>query len=102
MYYLGTWTVSVMLQIAAWKWSLEFGALVGSQSGSDLIQPFALRVHVPKKVYTLVLKYSLYRYIGPKVYTILVHGPLGLVDLGRTLNLGPELVEQIYGTLKSI
>ena len=28
-------------------------------------------------VYTLALKYSLYRYIGPKVYTIWVHGPLG-------------------------
>ena len=29
-------------------------------------------------VYTLALKYSLYRYIGPKVYTIWVHGPLGI------------------------
>ena len=29
-------------------------------------------------IYTLALKYSLYRYIGPKVYTIWVHGPLGL------------------------
>ena len=28
-------------------------------------------------VYTLALKYSLYGYIGPKVYTIWVHGPLG-------------------------
>ena len=28
-------------------------------------------------VYTLALKYSLSRYIGPKVYTIWVHGPLG-------------------------
>ena len=28
-------------------------------------------------VYTLALKYSLYRYIGPKVYAIWVHGPLG-------------------------
>ena len=28
-------------------------------------------------VYTLALKYSLYRYIGPKVYTVWVHGPLG-------------------------
>ena len=28
-------------------------------------------------VYTLALKHSLYRYIGPKVYTIWVHGPLG-------------------------
>ena len=26
---------------------------------------------------TLALKYSLYKYIGPKVYTIWVHGPLG-------------------------
>ena len=38
--------------------------------------------HTPKGpcthiVYTLALKYSLYRYIGPKVYTIWVHGPLG-------------------------
>ena len=29
-------------------------------------------------VYTLALKYSLYRYIGPKVCTCWVHGPLGL------------------------
>ena len=29
-------------------------------------------------VYTLALKYSLYRYIGTKVYTIWVHGPLGV------------------------
>ena len=28
-------------------------------------------------VYTLALQYSLYRYIGPKVYAIWVHGPLG-------------------------
>ena len=28
-------------------------------------------------VYTLALKYSLYRYIEAKVYTIWVHGPLG-------------------------
>ena len=28
-------------------------------------------------VYTLALEYSLYRYIGPKVYSIWVHGPLG-------------------------
>ena len=28
-------------------------------------------------VYTWALKYSLYGYIGPKVYTIWVHGPLG-------------------------
>ena len=28
-------------------------------------------------VYTLALEYSLYRYIGPKVYIIGVHGPLG-------------------------
>ena len=28
-------------------------------------------------VYTLALKYSLYKYIGPKVYAIWVHGPLG-------------------------
>ena len=28
-------------------------------------------------VYALALKYSLYRYIGPKVYTVWVHGPLG-------------------------
>ena len=32
-----------------------------------------------KIVYTWALKYSLYRYIGPKVYTIWVHGPLGFV-----------------------
>ena len=31
-------------------------------------------------VYTLALKYSPYRYIGPKVYAIWVHGPLGLVS----------------------
>ena len=37
-------------------------------------------------VYTLALKYSLYRYIGPKVYPIWVHGPLG-VDLLRFLHL---------------
>ena len=30
-------------------------------------------------VYTLALKYSPYRYIGPKVYAIWVHGPLGKV-----------------------
>ena len=29
-------------------------------------------------VYTLALKYSLYRYVGTKVYSIWVHGPLGL------------------------
>ena len=28
-------------------------------------------------VYTLAIQYSLHRYIGPKVYTIWVHGPLG-------------------------
>ena len=28
-------------------------------------------------VYTLALKYSLYRYIGPKVYAMWVHGPVG-------------------------
>ena len=28
-------------------------------------------------VYTLALKESLYRYIGAKLYTIWVHGPLG-------------------------
>ena len=28
-------------------------------------------------VYTLAVKYSLYRYIGFQVYTIWVHGPLG-------------------------
>ena len=30
-------------------------------------------------VYTLALKHSLYRYIGPKVHTIWVYGPLGFV-----------------------
>ena len=34
-------------------------------------------------VYTLALKYSLYGYIGPKVCTIWVHGPLGLEKLGQ-------------------
>ena len=29
-------------------------------------------------VYTLALKYFLYGYLGPKVYTLWVHGPLGL------------------------
>ena len=28
-------------------------------------------------VYTLASKHSLYRYVGPKVHTIWVHGPLG-------------------------
>ena len=28
-------------------------------------------------VYTLALMYALYRYIGPKVYAIWVHGPSG-------------------------
>ena len=28
-------------------------------------------------VYTLALKYSLYRYIGAKVFSIFVHGPSG-------------------------
>ena len=34
-------------------------------------------------VYTLALRYSLYRYIGPKVYTTWVHGPLGNLLLCR-------------------
>ena len=28
-------------------------------------------------VYSLALKHSLYRYMGPKIYSILVRGPLG-------------------------
>ena len=35
-----------------------------------------LRVHVPKKVYTLAPKYLYRNYIKAKVYTIWVHGPL--------------------------
>ena len=34
------------------------------------------------------LKYSLYRYIGPKVYTFGVHGPLGL-GVGGCICEGP-------------
>ena len=32
-------------------------------------------------VCTLALKYSLYRYIGPKVYAMWVHGPLGVSSI---------------------
>ena len=44
-------------------------------------------------VYTLALKYTPFRYIGPKVYTIWVHGPLGIV--------GPYVVNSVRynGTL---
>ena len=35
-------------------------------------------------VYTLALKYSLYRYIGPKVYAVWVHGPLGYESAKKT------------------
>ena len=41
--------------------------------------------------HTLALKCSLYRHIGPKVYTIWIHGPLGLMkaeDLFWQLSLG--------------
>ena len=38
-------------------------------------------------VCTLALKYSLYRYIGPKVYTIWVHGPLGIADAATRIHL---------------
>ena len=38
----------------------------------------ALAAVMAQIVYTLALKYSLYSYIGAKLYTICVHGPLGL------------------------
>ena len=41
----------------------------------------SLRVRVPGIVYTVASKYTLYRYIGPKVYTMWAHGPLGLYKL---------------------
>ena len=53
------------------------------QHDTDKLRLIELRVVLKPKgpcaqiVYTLALKYSLYGYIGPKVYTIWVHGPLG-------------------------
>ena len=45
----------------------------------------SLRVHViTLTVYTLALKYSLYRYIGPKVYAKWVHGPLEKLQINKT------------------
>ena len=34
-----------------------------------------------RSIYTLTLKYSLYRYFGPKVYTIWAHEPAGVPPL---------------------
>ena len=44
-------------------------------------------------VYTWALKYSSYRYIGPKVHTIWVHGPLGIGNY-----LGPCNMEGSKGS----
>ena len=41
-------------------------------------------------VYTLALKYSLYRYIGAKVYTIWVHGPLRLMLQSQPNSADPQ------------
>ena len=37
----------------------------------------------------MALKYSLYGYIGPKVYTMWVHGPLGTHTRSHTRTRGP-------------
>ena len=55
-------------------WLLEFGV--------SSLRVFKTQVKNPKGpctqiVYTLALNYSLYRYIGPKVLPIWVHGPSG-------------------------
>ena len=52
------------------------GHCIMPPQGTSYVVPFP-KGPCTQIVYTLVLKYSLYRYIGPKVYTIWVHGPLG-------------------------
>ena len=43
-------------------------------------------------VYTLAIQYSLHRYIGPKVYTIWVHGPLGKEPKPKRNALNPDRI----------
>ena len=61
-YYLGN-----LSEVSMWPRGLEIGIYLQFPKGP-----------CTQIVYTLALKYSLYRYTGPQVYTVWVHGPLGI------------------------